>query len=340
MKVELTKREGYEHVVLTNNKGMVVELSTVGASIYDILLPNKAGELVSVVLKPTYMENYLHSYHGKTIGRFSGRIDKGVCTIDGKEYKLDINWNGVNSLHGGFKGLSSQICLMSVNELAEYTEVTFTYTEDDSMLPGVVTYDIKYHIMNDSNEITTILGATTTAQTVVNMTNHTYFNLSGNCQNTILNHNLYFQCDKYTRLNNELITITIDPVDAITDFRDNHPIGKYIEDESLQNHTSRGYDHCFIKEDETNPLLAVVSDNESGISLSISSSYPSVVFYSGCYPDSYPFNSDKITNIKYHAFCLEPQFIPNGINMEGVEKAILNAGETYSHYIKYSFETK
>ena len=338
MKLEFINREGYEHVVLTNNKGMIVELSPVGASIYDIILPNKNGEAVSIVLKPSYMENYKNSYHGKTIGRFSGRIDKGVCTIGGKEYNLDINWCDVNSLHGGFKGLSSQVCQTKVNEFDTYTEVIFTYVEDAHMLPGEVSYEIKYHIMNDINEITTILGAETTEETVVNMTNHTYFNLSGNCKNTVLNHNLYFQCDKYTRLNNELITITIDPVNEVMDFRDNHPIGKYIEDPSLQNHKALGYDHCFIKEDESNPLLAIVKDNESGIGLTISSSYPSVVFYSGCYPDSYPFNEDKITNIKYHAFCLEPQFIPNGINMEGVEKAILKPGEAYSHYIKYSFE--
>ena len=109
MKLEFINREGYEHLVLTNNKGMIVELSPVGASIYDIILPNKNGEAVSIVLKPSYMENYKNSYHGKTIGRFSGRIDKGVCTIAGKEYNLDINWCDVNSLHGGFKGLSSQV---------------------------------------------------------------------------------------------------------------------------------------------------------------------------------------------------------------------------------------
>lgn len=338
MKIELINREGYQNILLTNNSGMKVELSTVGASIYDIFVPNKDNEAVSVVLKPSYMENYKKSYHGKTIGRFSGRIDKGVCNINGKEYKLDINWCGLNSLHGGFNGLSSQVCEYSINEGMEYTEVVFTYTEAEGMLPGDVSYEILYHIYNDRNDIITYLNATTTKDTVVNMTNHTYFNLSGNCQRTILNHNLYLQCSKYTRLNNELITLSIDDVNSVMDFRDGHNVGKYVEDESLQNHKAKGYDHCFIKEDSENELLAILSDNESGIKLTISSSYPNVVFYSGCYPDSFPFNEDKIENIKYHALCLEPQFIPNGINMEGVEKAILKAGEKYSHYIKYSFK--
>ena len=338
MEVKTLNREGYAHLVITNNCGMTVELSPIGASIYDIFVPNKNGESVSVVLKPSDMENYKESYHGKTIGRFSGRIDKGVCTIDGKEYKLDINWCEVNSLHGGFNGLSSQVCDFTYSVKNDYCEVVYTYTEDAGMLPGTVKYEIIYQIKNDSNEIITYHNATTDAKTVVNMTNHTYFNLSGNCQNTILNHNLYFQCDKYTRLNNELITLSIDPVNEVMDFRDGHNVGKYVEDSSLQDHKAQGYDHCFIKGDESNPLLAILKDNESGISLTISSDYPSVVFYSGCYPDSFPFNEDRVENIKYHALCLEPQFIPNGINMDGVEKAILKPGEKYSHYIKYTFE--
>ena len=337
MKIEQITREGYKHVLLTNESGMKVELSCVGASIYDIFVPNKNNESVSVVLKPSDMANYKNSYHGKTIGRFSGRIDKGLCTIDGKEYKLDINWGGVSSLHGGFNGLSSQLCEYTIDEQPDYTDVTFTYLEVEGMLPGDVCYEVVYRIMNNVNEITTYLNATTTKLTVVNMTNHTYFNLSGNCQKTILNHNLYLQCNKYTRLNNELITESIDDVTDVMDFRDGHLVGKYIEDESLQNHTSRGYDHCFMKEDESDDLLDIVSDSESGITLKISSSYPSVVFYSGCYPDSYPFNDDRITNIKYHALCLEPQFIPNGINMKDVEDGLLKPEEKYHHFIKYDF---
>ena len=338
MKIEHITREGYKHVVLTNESGMKVEFSSVGASIYDIFVPNKNNESVSVVLKPSDMANYKRSYHGKTIGRFSGRIDKGLCSIDGKEYKLDINWGGVNSLHGGFNGLSSQVCEFTVEENADFTDVVFTYLEVEGMLPGDISYVITYRVMNDKNEITSYINATTTKTTVVNITNHTYFNLSGNCQNTILNHNLYLQCSKYTRLNNELITLSIDDVTDVMDFRDGHLVGKYIEDESLQNHKAKGYDHCFIKEDEADDLLAIVSDSESGIKLKISSSYPSVVFYSGCYPDSYPFNADRISNVKYHALCLEPQFIPNGLNMEGVADGILKPEEKYNHFIKYEFE--
>ena len=332
--------ENVSFISLKNNSGLEVKLCTFGASFYDLKVLDKFGNIESVLLTPSDLNDFYYStgYYGKCVGRYSGRIDKGVCSINDKEYKLDINWNNVNSLHGGFKGISFVNFDYEINESTDWVDVVFTYTELASQLPGDVTYKFTYRVMNNVNEIKLSFEAQSTEDTIVNLTNHAYFNLSGNARRTVMDHQMQFLCDKYTRLNNELITITIDPVNEVMDFRDNHPIGKYIEDPSLQNHKALGYDHCFIKEDVANPLLAVVKDNESGIGLSISSSYPSVVFYSGCYPDSYPFNEDKITNIKYHAFCLEPQFIPNGINMEGVEKAILKPGETYSHYIKYSFE--
>lgn len=338
MEFKTTNRDGYNHVVIKNNKGMIVELSSIGASLYDIFVPNKDNETVSVLLKPTNIEDFKGRYYGKTIGRFAGRIDKAVCEIAGKEYKLEVNWNGVNSLHGGFKGLSCQVCDFTVNEKEDYCEVVFTYFDPSGMLPGDVSYEIIYHIMANTNEIITYHNATTTDETIINMTNHAYFNLSGNCKNTILNHNLYLQCNKYTRLNNDLITLSIDDVTPVMDFRDNHNVGKYVEDESLQNHIAKGYDHCFMKADEKNPLLAILSDNESGIKVTISSDYPSVVFYSGCYPDAIPMNADGIKSVKYQALCLEPQFIPNGVNMENVPQALLKPGEKYSHYIKYSFE--
>ena len=179
-----------------------------------------------------------------------------------------------------------------------------------------------------------------TWKTLKNITSHKKQHCCVNikyCKKTILNHKLYLPCDRYTRLNNELITLSIDKVNEIMDFREKREIGLYIEDSSLQNHTSRGYDHCFIKENPNNDLTAVLTDEESGNTLTISSSYPSVVFYSGCYPDSFKFNKEELDNIKYHALCLEPQFVPNGINMDGVDKAILKANTDYRHHIKFEF---
>lgn len=339
MKIRTVNLLGVDHIKLDNECGMRVELSCYGASIYNIeLFVN--NDFKSVVLTPSYQKDFRTntSYHGKSIGRFSGRIDKGLCKINDEEFKLDINWNDINSLHGGANGLSSKVFESKIEINNNYTDVVFILKNEVGILPGVVNYEIRYRLMNTKNEMTVFFKAISTEDTLMNLTNHTYFNLSGDCQRTILNHNLYLPCDKFTRLNNELITEEILDVNEIMDFRDNHQIGDYVLDESLQNHTSRGYDHCFIKENPEDDLTAILSDLESGIALEISSSYPAVVFYCGCYPDSYPFNKNKMKNIKYHALCLEPQFIPNGINMDGVEKAILKANEVYSHYIKYEFK--
>ena len=334
------KYDEIKHIVVENESGMRVELSAFGASIYDIEIKNENGIYESMVLKATKLEDfYLNpSYYGKTIGRWAGRIDKAVCQINEKTYNLEINWHNVNSLHGGFDGLSSRVFDYNVVAGDEYVDVEFLLEATDNVLPGLAKYKITYRVYNNENTILLLLNASCDEDTLMNLTNHAYFNLSGNSKRTILNHKLYLQCDKYTRLNNELITLSIDKVNQIFDFTTKREIGLYIEDESLQNHTSRGYDHCFIKADESNELLAILEEEENNTQLCIYSSYPSVVFYSGCYPDSFKVNKEVVTNVKYHSLCLEPQFIPNGINMDSVNKAILRKGEEYNHYIRYEFK--
>ena len=161
--------------------------------------------------------------------------------------------------------------------------------------------------------------------------------LSGNGKRNCLEHNITFLCDRYTRLNNELITESIDKVNDVMDFRDNHKLGKHIYDESLQNHTALGYDHCWIKEDINKEEIASIEDEVSGRKVVISTSYPAIVCYTGCYPKTYDFNGNYKIG-QYHSVCLECQYIPNGINMEKVDKAILKKGETFSHFIEYKFD--
>lgn len=339
MKTLVTKGQ-YANIVLENEKSLRLVLSNFGASIYSIELKNQEGIYEAMTLHPADMENFYNpgDYHGKTIGRFAGRINKGLCEINSKQYTLDINWNGVNSLHGGFKGINGLVFDYELVEGSEYTDVIFRGLEKAGNLPGDVTYKVTYRVYNLTDDIDLYLEADTTEDTIVNLTNHVYLNLSGDCKDTILDHKLYLACDKYTRLNNELITITVDPVNEIMDFTDNHEIKKYINDDSLQNFVAGGYDHCFIKTDTSKDLIAVVTNPANGVSLSIETSYPTVVFYSGNFLDNYPFNKERLTNIKHQALCLEPQFIPNGINMSGEDSAILRKGEHYSQFIKYKFQ--
>ena len=330
MKVTLNKIDDVSFITLDNQVGLVLVLSSFAASIYDLKVIDKKNNLESIILTPSKLETFYNNdgYYGKTIGRFSGRIDKGLLKINDKEYKLDINWNNVNSLHGGNDSICFKNFDYNIKEYKDYVEVTFSYLEKENILPGDVKYDIIYRVYNNINDFTIYFNAKTNKDTLVNLTNHTYFNLSGNGKDTILNHTLTLNCDSYTNLNNELITTSIDPVNKVMDFTKQKKIKKHINDESLQNHTAKGYDHCFIKKDEFDEQIAILKDKKSKRTMYIKTSYPSIVVYTTNYPADFDFNV-KNTKIKKHqGICLECQYIPNGINIENVNKAILKEDDT------------
>lgn len=328
-----------QHILVENIVGMKVELASFGASIYQIELKNIEGTYEAVTLVPSSLADFNTntSYHGKTIGRYAGRIDKGNCFINDTKYNLDINWNNVNSLHGGSSGISSKEFSYEIIKEEDYSDIVFFLFEKEATLPGDVTYKITYRIYKNINKLTIYFDAVSTSDTLLNLTNHTYFNLSGNLKENILNHKLYLPCDKYTKLNDELITEAILEVDRVMDFRDNHYIKDYIFDTSLQNHVAKGYDHYFLKEDRDCDLIAVLTSIKNHLRLTITSSYPGVVFYSGNYPEKYNVNKENISNTKYDSLCLEPQYIPNGINME-VDTGLVKKDEKYHHYITYEFD--
>ena len=249
MRVYIKRVEDVSFITLINKTKMKVVLSTFGASFYDLCVPNKKNKVESVILTPSNLNDfyYCNAYCGKTVGRFSGRIDKAECTINGTKYILDKNWNGVNSLHGGNEGISFKNFSFQVQKEKDYTLVIFEYFEKENLLPGDVSYKIIYQIMDNKNDIRIYFEAVTNKETLVNLTNHVYFNLSGNGARNCLHHNVRFNCDKYTKLNNEMITESIEPVNNIMDFRTKHELIDYIFDSSLQNHIASGYDHCFIK---------------------------------------------------------------------------------------------
>ncbi len=340
MVINVEQKEEVSFIYLTNKNKMSVVLSTYGASFYDLIIPDKENNLESVILTPSNLDDFYNStgYFGKTVGRFSGRIDNAMCEINNVKYDLDKNWNGVNSLHGGYKGISFANFDYCICQNDEYTDVVFFYEEKENQLPGDVKYKIRYRIMENNNEINLMFNAISTKDTLVNLTNHVYFNLSGNGKRDCLNQLIQFNCDKYTKLNNNLITISVDKVNNVMDFRKMHKLGDFIYDESLQNHTAKGYDHCFIKEDMNKPEIAVMQDDISGRKLTVKTSYPTLVCYSGCYPVDVDFNKEKFKIKQYYSVCLECQYIPNGINMENEDSAMLKKGEEYNHYITYSFD--
>ena len=340
MKYSTNKIDEVSFINIVNDSGLKVILCSLGASFRDVKVVDKNNNLESVILFPNDLNDFYTNtdYHGKTVGRYSGRIDNAKCMINGKEYFLDRNWNGINSLHGGAKGISYENFDYEIIELNDRLEVVFIYTEKENQLPGDVSYIITYQIYNEKNEINLKFEATTTKDTLVNLTNHVYFNLSGELKRTILPQKLQLLCDKYTKLNNDLVTINIEDVNEVMDFRKPHKIGDFIYDDSLQNHTAKGYDHCWLKTDKNEPKVAVLVDEESGRRLTVSTSYPAIVCYAGCYPTTELCNDRKIPIKQYHSICLECQYVPNGINMDDVDKAILKKDEKYQHYINYKFD--
>lgn len=330
--------DGICFITVENTCGMEVTLSSFGASFYDIKTMDKDGNLESIILTPKNLDDfyYTDAYYGKCVGRYSGRIDDSKCEINGIVYNLERNWNGINALHGGSYGISFKNFNFEIIQCDEYVDVTFNYFEKENDLPGDVEYKINYRIYDLKDEINLSFEAKSNKDTYINLTNHAYFNLSGNGKRDCLNQKLQLLCDRYTRLNNNLITESIDPVNEVMDFRELHEIGKYIYDSSLQNHVSKGYDHCFLKEDKNEELIAVMVDEESGRRLQVKTSYPSIVCYAGCYPKEFLFNGDFMIR-QYHSMCLECQFVPNGINMEN-DKSILKQGEIFNHFITYEFD--
>ncbi len=340
MRINEKKVKNVTFLTLNNEQGMEVTLCTFGASIYNLKVIDRNHKMESIVLTPSYLEDFYKStgYYGKCIGRFSGRIDKGNCTIHHQKYELEKNWNGVNALHGGSDGIAFQNFSYQIKDLEKETDIIFTYIEKEGDLPGDVSYCITYQIMKQSNEINLVFDACTTKDTLVNLTNHVYFNLSGDIKRTILDQELQLFCDTYTKLNDDLITEAIEEVSPVMDFRKSHAIQDYIYDDGLQNHKAKGYDHCWMKSDEQKELIAVLYDDISKRKLSVSTSYPAIVCYAGCYPEKLLFQENQISIQPYHSICLECQFIPNGINMDKVDSAILKKGDRYLHNIRYKFE--
>lgn len=337
--IKIIQKENIHFITLQNHKGMELTLCTLGASVYELKVPDKKGNSESVVVTPESLSDFYQTdaYYGKSVGRYAGRIDHARCVIENKTYTLEKNWNGLNALHGGYRGLSFQLFAFTTKEREDEDVVVFNYLEKEDLLPGNLQVTITYRLCREKNEYRIDFEANTDKTTLCNLTNHAYFNLSGNLKRNILQQTLQLNCNRYTRVNDELITLSIDPVNPVMDFTIAHPIGDHIADDSLQKHPAAGYDHCFLKSNEDEPLIAIYQDEESGRKLSVYTDYPSIVVYCNNYPKEFAFRH-KSKLEKHDAICLECQYVPNGINMEQVNQGLLKPGENFHHYIRYCFE--
>jgi len=332
-----------ESYTLYNTRGASAKVITFGATLTQLHVPGKNGKMGDVVLGFDNLEGYdsgPHPYFGATIGRYGNRIANGKFTLDGKEYHLPTN-NGPNTLHGGTIGFDRRVWKAEILKEKDGAAVRFTYLSKDGEegFPGDLTASVTY-TLTDTNELKLQYSAATDKDTVVNLTNHSYFNLSGTGEGNILKYILYINADKYTPVDSGLIpTGAIDSVVGTPlDFLKPTAIGARIEDLK----EIGGYDHNYVLNGKpgTLRLAARVYDPESGREMEVFTTQPGVQFYSAIHLDGTLKGKGGVAYQKYGAICLETQHFPDSPNHPNFPSTELKPGEHFHSETIYKFLVK
>jgi aldose 1-epimerase len=340
--------------ILTNANGMQAKISTYGAILTALQVPDKHGKLDDVVLGFDDLDAYEkgHPFFGATVGRVANRIAKGRFTLNGKEYKLAIN-NGPNSIHGGLKGFDKKVWHAEPLQRADRVGVKLTYRSPDGEegYPGNLDTSVTYTLNND-NDLGIDYTATTDKPTPVNLTNHSYFNLGGAGSGDILGHELTISADEYTPADETLIPTgeTKSVQGTPLDFTSPTPIGARIE----QLPATKGYDHNFMLRHRALPdgtsstiplgvkafpllLAARVREPKSGRVMEMYTTEPCVQLYTANGLDGKLKGKGGAAYPSYGAFCLEAQHVPDSVNHPNFHSVILNPGQTYQQTTVYKF---
>lgn len=325
---------------LTNASGAQVVLSSLGAGINKVIVPDKDGNMADVIIGYENPADYFYDgpCAGKTPGRYANRIKHGKIAIDGKEYSLPIN-NGPNHLHGGPEGFQNKIWGSAV----EGNSVVFSRVSPDGEMgyPGSLTAKVTY-TWHDDNSLDISYEATTDAPTVVNLTNHAYFHLGGHDKGNALNHTLHLNCSRYLRTDASQAPLgTLDPVEGTPmDFTSPKPLGKDIKEDFEALNIGKGYDHCFVVDNWEKGKLAEVAtltDPESGRSLTILSTQPGAQLYTGNWLTGSPKGKGGVEYHDYDLVAIECQGFPDAPNQPDFPSQLLSPGETYTQRIIYKF---
>lgn len=333
-----------EKITLTNAEGDSVSAITYGGIITSINVRDRDGKRDDVVLGHDTLADYLKdgSYFGALIGRYGNRIGNAQFKLDGKTYKLAAN-NGKNSLHGGLKGFDKQVWHAEPFENADNAGVKLTYVSADGEegFPGTLTTSVTY-TFNDRGELSLDYEATTDKPTVVNLTNHSYFNIGGDGSGDVLDQVLTINADKYTPVDSTLIpTGKLAGVEGTPlDFRAGVAIGARINDPDIIK-LARGYDHNFVinRTGEGEVKAAEVYDPTSGRVMEVRTTEPGVQLYVANHQDGNVGKSGHIYN-QYNAVCLETQHYPDSPNKPDFPGTTLKPGETYKSHTVYAFSTR
>ncbi len=324
---------------------MTAKIINYGGIITSLTAPNKDGKYEDVVLGYTKPEDYFNGnpyYFGALIGRYGNRIANAKFTLDGKEFNIDKN-DGPNSLHGGKEGFFSKVWTAEIVKDAQLPTLKLTYVSADGEegYPGKLTATVTY-TLTDDDALEIAYDAETDKATVVNLTQHSYFNLSGNFTNPITDHELQIKADKFLPVDATLIPTGVqqDVKGTAFDFTTAKPIGKDIEAAEEQLKLGKGYDHNWILNGSGMRNIATVYHAASGRVMEVSTDQPGVQFYSGNFLDAKYDTKTGGKNEFRTGLCLETQHFPDSPNQPSFPTTVLKPGEKYATKTIYKFSVK
>jgi aldose 1-epimerase len=326
---------------LTNKNGMSVSVMDYGATIVKIMAPDRNGKLDDVVLGFDRFSPYLHqtAYFGATVGRYANRIAKGRFSMGKTVYQLPIN-NGPNSLHGGLRGFDKRMWNFEQVE-SDVPAVRFTYLSKDGEegYPGNLYVSVTFSL-SDDNELSIEFSATTDKTTILNLANHSYFNLAGADKGTILGETVTLHADQYTPVDSTLIPTgeIKDVADTPYDFRQPTVIGTHIKELPGK---PQGYDFNYVLNKgyfSNTALAAVVDDPTTGRRLEITTDQPGIQFYTGNFLTGQYVGREHRRYPQYGALCLETQHFPDSPNHDNFPSTVLRPGDDFKATTVYAFK--
>lgn len=331
---------------ITNGNGVVAKFTNYGAILVSLFVPDADGNMDDIVLGYDELEKYFVNgpNFGATIGRHANRIGNASFTLNGITYQLDKN-DGNNNLHGGFNGYHKRVWDANVYETDKGQIIEFTYhsPDGDQGFPGNLDIVVKYTLTEDDTVLIEY-DAVSDQDTVVNLTNHSYFNLAGHASGSVLDQKVWIDSDEYTVTDNELIpTGEIAEVKGTPmDFTNMKTIGEDINSSYEAIVLGGGFDHNWVL--KTTPgkvqLVAKMEDEKTKRVMDVYTDMPGIQFYAGNFLDGTDIGKGGVSYAKRNGVCFETQYFPNGINLPNFPQPILKAGEEYHFTTAYRFYTK
>lgn len=333
-----------ELCVLTNKNGAELAITNYGAKIVSLMVPDRNGKLIDVVTGHATLDDYLHSeepYFGAVCGRYANRIAKGKFTLDGTTYELPVN-NGPNCLHGGIEGFNAKVWDIEYQD-EHSIQLNYVSADGEEGFPGTLETTVTYSL-TDENEVLILYQAVTDKPTVLNLTNHSYFNLSGAGDPYIGDHLLTINADYY--LPTDSTAIPYGPKEKVEgtpmDFRREYAVGERIDDNFEQLIFGKGYDHTYVLNKTADELsfCARCRSPKTGIVLEVYTTQPGVQLYTGNWMTGQFEGKPGQRYPERAALCLETQHFPDSPNQPGYPTTALRPGERFesSTYFKFSAE--